>query len=256
MIGETEIKGSQASQASAMEVKEYKARAVVVSEGSSNEYFFVILKGEVEVFQKGKGIRVLKEGDVFGLENYYLNRAYTTTVRAITPCRIAAYNTGLLEDIIHNRPQLVERILTSAMAQLEQTTQIAEENIPLESLVDINERIYHDGEVIIQEGTTGVDIYRLVESEGGLLVTKDGREVGRITQAGEYFGEMSSLLHQERTASVASVGRSVVQVFPGENLEATLAAYPSLAKQIIDTLATRLADANKRIAQFSPGKSP
>ena len=28
------------------------------------------------------------------------------------------------------------------------------------------------------------DIYKLVESEGGLLVTKDGREVGRITQQG------------------------------------------------------------------------
>jgi CRP-like cAMP-binding protein len=234
-----------------MEVKEYKAGQAVVSEGAPNDHFFVILKGQVEVFQKSKGIRVLKEGDVFGLENFYLDRLYTTEVRTITSARIAAYHTSLIEDIIQNRPQLVERILKSVMAQLEQTTQVAEENIPLESLVDLNERIYHDGEVIIEEGTTGVDIYKLVESEGGLLVTKDGREVGRIIQQGEYFGEMSSLLHQERTASVISIGRSVVQVFPGENLEATLAAYPSLAKKVIDTLASRLADANKRIAQIS-----
>jgi hypothetical protein len=58
--------------------------------------------------------------------------------------------------------------------------------------------------------------------------------VGKITRPGEYFGEMSSLLNQERTATVTSLGRSVVQVFPGENLEATLCANPELAKKIID----------------------
>jgi CRP-like cAMP-binding protein len=46
----------------------------------------------------------------------------------------------------------------------------------------------------------------------------------------------------------------VVQIFPGDNLEATLSAYPDLAKKIIDTLASRLVDANKRVAELSNGK--
>jgi CRP-like cAMP-binding protein len=94
----------------------------------------------------------------------------------------------------------------------------------------------------------------LVESEKGLLVSREGKEVGRITQPGEYFGEMSSLLNLKRTATVSSMGKSVVQIFPGDNLEATLAAYPSLAKKIIDTLASRLIDANRRITELSNGK--
>ena len=65
---------------------------------------------------------------------------------------------------------------------------------------------------------------------------------------------MSSLLNLKRTATVSSVGRSVVQVFPGDNLEATLTVYPTLAKKIIDTLASRLIDANQRITELSDGK--
>ena len=140
------------------------------------------------------------------------------------------------------------------MAQLEQTTQVAEEHIPLESLVDLNERIYQDGEVIIAEGSLGKDIYMLVESEKGLLVTKEGKKVGEITQPKEYFGEISSLLNLQRTATVTSIGRSVVQVFPGDNLEATLAAYPRLAKKVIDTLASRLVGATEKIIKLSDGK--
>ena len=94
----------------------------------------------------------------------------------------------------------------------------------------------------------------LIESEKGLLVSKEGKEIGKINQPGEYFGEMSSLLNLKRTATVSSMGRSVVQIFPGDDLEATLASYPSLAKKVIDTLASRLMDADKRITELSNGK--
>ena len=238
----------------ASEVKEYKPGEIVRSEGEKEEFFHVILKGEVEVFQNNKSIRVLKEGDVFGLENFYLRKACTTTSKTITPSRIASYAVDLLSEIIHTKPQLTEKILNSIIAQLEQTTQVAEENIPLGSVVDFNERIYQDGEVVIEEGALGRDIYMLVESEKGLLASKEGREIGKITQPGEYFGEMSSLLNLRRTATVSSMGRSVVQIFHGDNLEATLAAYPSLAKKVIDTLASRLIDANKRITELSNRK--
>ena len=86
---------------------------------------------------------------------------------------------------------------------------------------------------------------------GGLKVSIKGKEVARMIEPGEYFGEMSSLLNQARTATVTSLGRSVVQVFPGEDLELTLLHYPRLSKKIIDTLASRLAKASIKITDLS-----
>jgi CRP-like cAMP-binding protein len=246
---------TERTEVSAAEVKEYPPKQIIVSEGQDNKYFYVILKGDVEISQNDKTIRILKEGDVFGLENHYLKRPYTTTSRALTHARIAAYPSLLIKEIIYNRPQLAEMILNSIMQQLEQTTQVAEENISIEGYVDINEQIFEDGEIILEEGSTGVDFYKLISTERGLLVTKDGKEVGKITQPGEYFGEMSSLLDQRRTATIRSIGKSVVQVFPGDDLETILMGYPDLAKKLIDTLAYRLAEANKKIAELSLQKT-
>ena len=63
-------------------IREYEPRETVVTEGSANDRFYVILHGSVEIFQKDKSVRNLKEGDVFGIENYYLERPYTTTAGA------------------------------------------------------------------------------------------------------------------------------------------------------------------------------
>lgn len=231
-------------------IREYRPKDLIAAEADPSDRFYVILKGEVEILQNKKSIRVLKEGDIFGLENFYLNRPYTTSAYCLSAARIATYPAKLIKDIIYNRPQLTEKIMQSVMTQLEQTTQIAEEYIPRENVVDITitDLVFHDGDVIIEESTSGCDIYQLIESEKGLLVTKDGTEVGKISTPGEYFGELSAILKQKRTATVRSLGRSVVKVFSGDNLEVILTSYPHLAKVIIDTLAKRLIAANTIIA--------
>jgi len=229
-------------------IREYNPREMIVEEGASFKRFFVILHGNVEILQNRKSIRVLKDGDVFGLENYFLKRNYTTSAVTITKSRIAAYHADMVREIIFDRPQLTEQILSSLMLQLEQTTQVAEENIPLENVVDINEKIFQDGEIIIHEGSEDDCIFRLVKSQYGLKVTKGDVEIGIINKPGEYFGEMSAILKEKRTATVSSIGRSVVQVFSGDNLNEILELYPHLSKVIIDTLAKRLSEANKKLA--------
>ena len=229
-------------------IRVYEPGDIITSEGETRDVFYVVLDGAVEIFQNKRSIRVLQEGDVFALESILLQKSCSVTAKALSPSRIAAYHKDILEEIISGKPQVSIQIINSLVAQLEQTTQAAAEHIPLGGFVDFHERIFQDGEVIIEEGSAGKEIYQLVESERGLLVSIDGKEVARMTQPGEYFGEMSSLLNQKRTATVTSLGRSVVQVFPGEDLEATLVSYPQLSKKIIDTLASRLAKASERIA--------
>lgn len=235
----------------AAQVREYLTGEVIAAEGEPQEIFYVILEGSVEIFQHNKSIRVLKTGDVFGLERVFLKKSLTTTARALSPVRIAAYQKSAIGGIAEAGSRVITAIISSLLNQLEQTTQVAEEYIPPAFMLDFNQRVYREGEVIIEEDTSGSDIFMLLESEGGLLVTRKGMEVGRITRTGEYFGEMSGLLAEKRTATVRSLGTSTVHRFPGEDLEATLTAYPRLAKQLIDILASRLHDANRRIVELS-----
>jgi cAMP-dependent protein kinase regulator len=48
------------------ELKEYPEGTALTSEGEVNHWFFLIYRGEVSVQQKGKELRVLKQGDSFG----------------------------------------------------------------------------------------------------------------------------------------------------------------------------------------------
>ena len=103
--------------------------------------------------------------------------------------------------------------------------------------------------MIIEEGTIGTDIYRLVSSEEGLRVTKQGREIARISNPGEFFGEMASILRERRTATITSIGKSIVQVYSGEKIEELLEEHPDMAKKMIVILANRLKEANARIVR-------
>jgi CRP-like cAMP-binding protein len=237
-------------------VKEYRTGEVIAAEGETQETFYVILQGSVELFQHNKSIRALTAGDVFGLERVFLKKSLTTTARALSPVRIAVYHGNAIGQIADARSQVITAIISSLINQLEQTTQIAEEYIPPAFMLDFNQRVYREGEIIIEEGTSGNDIFMLLESTHGLLVTRNDKEVGRITRPGEYFGEMSGLLGEKRTATVRSLGKSLVQRFPGEDLETTLMAYPRLAKRIIDILASRLLDTNRRIVELSDTTLP
>ncbi len=229
-------------------IRNYRPLEKIVSEGDAQDFFYVILDGTVEISQNRKIIRTLREGDVFGIENYYRKRPYTTTACVITPARIAAYRSETIRDIIYTHPQLAEQIFTSVMCQLEQTTGRAEEHIPFERATPIREHIYQDGEIIITENSEGSEMFRLMEAQHGLRVTFQGREIGTITRPGEFFGEMSSILHQPRSATVTSIGRSRVQVFMVEDIEDDFRQFPDLAISIINTLSKRLFEADMRLA--------
>jgi CRP-like cAMP-binding protein len=234
-----------------LEVREYKPGEIIVREGEPHDRFFAILKGEVQITQLDKSIRILTERDVFGLENYYRGVPYTTTAKATSPSRIAAYESELIDEIAYEKPALAAMIMRSAFMQLEQTTSIAEANIPFTETINLDIREYKDGEVIIEEGADGTEIFKLYQSEGGLEVLKRGVRIGLISKPGEYFGEMSFILNEPRTATIRSIGTSLVEVIPVAEggLERILNDNPEIANRIITTLATRLKEANLLIVR-------
>lgn len=234
-----------------VEVREYRPGEVIVREGEPSRYFYAILQGEVQIYQLDKPIRILSDRDVFGLENYYRGIPYTTTAKATKTSRVAAYEAELIDEIAYAKPALAAMVMRSAFLQLEQTTSIAEANIPYSETINLDLKEYDDGQIIIEEGTSGIEIYKLFQTEGGLEVLKKGVRIGVITKTGEYFGEMSFILNEPRSATIRSMGKSIVEVIPvqGGGLERILNDNPEIANKIITTLAERLKQANLLIVK-------
>ncbi len=114
-------------------------------------------------------------------------------------------------------------------------------------LLNPDELTFEDGDLIIKEGNADKNFYQLLQ--GSLIITKNGRIVGEISQPGEYFGEMSALLNQPRNATIKSRGKSIVKVFPGDKLRQTIENYPEIALKIIRSLISRLNEADKMLAR-------
>jgi len=232
-------------------IKKYSPREIIVSEGTAKDCFYVILNGSVRITRNNIPVRTLREGDVFGAENYYRKQPYTTTATAITSARIAKYRSDIIHDIFYTNPLMAEQIFTSSIRQLDQTTGKAEKNSLYEIVRPIREKVYQDGEIIITENTAGNELYRLLEAQHGLSVTRNGREIRTITNPGEFFGEMTTLLHMPISATVTSIGRTRVQIFTQENIEEDLSHSPDLAMAIINSMSNNLREAKQRIIQLS-----
>jgi CRP-like cAMP-binding protein len=157
------------------------------------------------------------------------------------------YDRDAIEFILYERPQMSRGILLSILGQLTQTSQAAVREEAAVKAENVDMRFYGDDEVIIEEGATETDIFKLISTEQGLVVSKSGKEIGRIMNPGEFFGEMASLLNQKRSATITSKGNSVVQVYSADNLQDMIEEHPELAKRIIRTMAKRLSQAIKKI---------
>jgi CRP-like cAMP-binding protein len=236
--------------ATALEIRTYGEDKEIIAEGEHSSHFCVVLSGNVKVSRHGRQLAILGDRDVFGLESCFLNRPSSVSARSIDKTRIAIYDREAIEFILYERPQMSKGILLSLLEQLTQTRLAAgqEEAGPKAENIDV--RFYGDNEVIIEEGARDTEIFKLISTEQGLVVVKGGSEVGRITNPGEFFGEMASVLNKVRSATIISKGSSVVQVYSADNIQDMIEEHPEIAKRIIRTLAKRLSQAKKEITRL------
>jgi CRP-like cAMP-binding protein len=131
-------------------IRKYEANEPVIKLGVDNDRFYVVLQGRVEVKHLNNKIRLLKDGDVFGIEYYYLENPYSITATTVTRSRIASYHVSMIREIIYDHPRLVNQLMASLAKQLEQTTlflskvlqsktpvEVVKSNIPKIQLIDL-----------------------------------------------------------------------------------------------------------------------
>ncbi|MGA2402364.1 MAG: cyclic nucleotide-binding domain-containing protein [Syntrophobacteraceae bacterium] len=224
--------------AQALQVAVFQKGQVIMSTGQQSPFFLVILSGQVVLSKNGKAIRLLKEHDIFGLESLLSRKPSFYTAHALRKSRIAKYGPETLDHLIRESPRMIQKVLTSVLNQLTQTTS----NLlgsPEQLLVDEERvRFYEDGEVILEEMSGGTEFYRLVSTQGGLRVTAGGREITRIFKPGEFFGLTGAHAH----ACIISIGQSVVEKYGTDDLDIIIRDYPEAARQIMCTLIERISD--------------
>ncbi len=135
---------------------------------------------------------------------------------------------------------------TSLDEVLKKTT-ITKESLPA-YLINPDVEQYEDKDVIIREGNKDIDFFKLVQ--GGLYVVKGGKKIAEIVQPGDYFGEMSAITGEPRSASIISKGRSQIKRFPGDKLSEVIEKYPDVARHLFGVLAARLDSTDKRFVNM------
>ena len=111
------------------------------------------------------------------------------------------------------------------------------------------QRDFDDGEIIFDEGDEGIDLY--VIQTGQVQITRGSATGPRIVaklRAGDFFGEMSVVLGEARTARAVAVGKAELLELDGETLEAMCIERPEIAIRMIQRLAVRLIGAERRLA--------
>lgn len=112
------------------------------------------------------------------------------------------------------------------------------------SLLRKFERLLADGELLFRENETGNEMF--VIREGNVSIQRAGRELVRLS-AGSYFGEMSLLNGAPRTATAVAAGPVRLAVITKNNFDLLVRENPALVRGLLEELARRLAETNKKI---------
>lgn len=92
-------------------------------------------------------------------------------------------------------------------------------------LMALQPKIFVPGSWVVHAGESGTDIYFVTSGELEILSVEDGRTLGTMT-GGDYFGDLSLLLGEKRSASVRAVTFSEAFALGREDFNAIKGEYP------------------------------
>lgn len=103
--------------------------------------------------------------------------------------------------------------------------------------------------VIIREGTTGLQMYIVIQGKVGIYINTllDERIKVAESESGSFFGEMSMFDNLPRSATCIALEDTVCIAISRNNLQEFIASCPQLAEKMMLSLSTRLRAMNDQI---------
>jgi len=100
------------------------------------------------------------------------------------------------------------------------------------------ERLFARGEAVVTEGEPGASMFVVLDGSVAITVGADRREVA-VTEAGGYFGEMSLLTGEQRTATVTAREDTTVLEIPSDAFGTYVRGNPALLDGIAEAATRR-----------------
>jgi branched-chain amino acid transport system substrate-binding protein len=108
------------------------------------------------------------------------------------------------------------------------------------------------GEVIIRQYDEGDSMYLLVDGELSVFVRKSHQDMNEIKVAeinsGQFFGEMSLLTGDSRSATIVANNDAIVLEVTQEHLQDLLHEYPNLLDELVEVVAQRRGMTNGNVS--------
>ncbi|KAM9240597.1 LOW QUALITY PROTEIN: cGMP-dependent protein kinase 2-like [Leptosomus discolor] len=181
----------------------------VLAEGAEGTAMYIVAEGQLSVSQRGRWLRTLGPGDVFGELAILYHCKRTATVQALGPVRLWAIDRQRYRAIATSN---AKRRRAEILGSLRTVPWLRDLSAPhLCKLLDAMEECsFPPGHVIIHEGDEGENFYLILKGEVRVSQRVDGQEkLLRVLGAGEHFGELSLLRNSRRTASCQAQGHVI-----------------------------------------------
>src|SRR6187397_173399 len=116
-----------------------------------------------------------------------------------------------------------------------------------------SEKSYPKNAVVLTEGEMGDSLYMIQSGKVKVFIgDEDGREIIlKILGPGAFFGEMSMIDKQPRSASVTTLEQSVFQVLSHAMFEKCVEQEPRIATHVMTILAHRVREADRKIGTLA-----
>lgn len=211
------------------------------------EVLLFLKEGYMTYRRNGRRVFSYEHGDLVGVERLFYP-AQTVEISSSFPVSVDIYDSGSFFKALAKDPKAMDvwseylvmqtQILSSLLATL------VEGKL---GQVTPRERVYNAGDVIIQEGSYGKEVYSLIK--GRAKATVAGKEVGTIGED-EFFGVLAALGDTARTASVvAETPCHVISLSAGEFFE--LIRYkPTTVAKMVQSMAKTIASLNLQVASM------
>ena len=116
-----------------------------------------------------------------------------------------------------------------------------------------SEKTYQKNAVVLTEGEMGDSLYMIQSGKVKVFIgDEEGREIIlKILGPGAFFGEMSMIDKQPRSASVTTIEASTFQVLTHAAFEKCVEQEPRIANMVMQILAQRVREADRKIGTLA-----